>query len=269
MNDIATDMRVNAPTPPTPLSALEIREYLDYALATLVARRDEILAALKAQLEAHPTIENDAQLGDAVENRRMAETMLRTLDTRRKAEKDPFLEGGRTVDAWFKAFVAPLDGTLEDVKTSMNDYGARKLAIQRAEAQRRADAAKIEADRAAAAAAAALAAAKPKRRLFEDDPTTTALDDAAAAAAAAERAQAHVHAKPAEHTRTVGTFGAVASMRRTWGWELDDITAVPAQYLQVNAGAIKEASRARDDSGKPTIVIPGIRWVPTDSMVVR
>jgi hypothetical protein len=59
-------------------------------------------------------------------------------------------------------------------------------------------------------------------------------------------------------------------VRTSWRWEVADINAVPREYLTVDEGAIKEAVRLnRDESGKPTITIPGIRFVAEHKMAVR
>lgn len=255
MNDMS-----NTPPPPTPLTAAEINAYLDYALASLFTRRDALIKALTLTAEMSPRIEDDAQLGDVAENVKMAGALGRTTEDRRVENKAPFLTGGRVVDMWFRAFVEPLDQAMAPVQRIMDDYGARKLARQRAEAEAARKAAQLEADRLAARAAAALDAGRD---------ADAVLEQAALAADVATKADSWADARPAELTRARGVYGATASMRETWAWEIEDIGKIPRAYLMVNPDAIKAAAKARDASGKPAIVIPGIRWTSSTRMGVR
>jgi hypothetical protein len=252
--------RSNAPEMPTPLTPEEIRAYLDYQTERLRDRRDEIVRALEAMAKAHPRIEDDEVLGDVAENYRMGAALKKTTETHRVREKSPFLEGGRVVDKWFESFIAPMNTAMDRVQGIMDDFGRRKLAAERAEAERRRAIAQAEADRAAAEAAAAF-----KARQLTDE----AIDRASEAAREAERAEAQAQARPAELTRTRGTFGAVASARETWSWEVENFDLIPRDMLMVNNDKVKAMGRARDASGKPTAVIPGIRWVSSIKMGVR
>jgi len=264
MNAQARALRANTPPPPAPLTAEQIKEYLDYAMTALLARRTEIIAALAATAKAYPTIDDDETLGEVAENVRMANALTRTAEDRRKTEKGPYLAGERTVDTWFKTFGAPIATALAPVQTAMNDYGARKLADERAKAEKARKEAEAEEARRLAAAAEAMRAKGPN------------VDDALAAAAAAskdaEQAGAAAMARSSALTRTRGVYGASASVRTTWRWEVVNMADIPPEYLitSVNEEAVKQAALAsRDASGKPTIVIPGIRFVPDHKTVVR
>jgi ribosomal protein L9 len=262
--DTHTDAHNTAPgighnQPPAPLTSIEIVAFLNDALAGLTTRRNDVIAALLAGSKAHPVINDDETLGSVAENVRMASTLLRTSDQRRKEQKEPFLEGGRTVDGWFKTFLAPLSKAIAPVQAAMDEYGARKLKIARADAERKRLAAEAEATR---ATQAALTAKTP-----ED--SETAWDLAADAAARAEQANKKAAVRPAAMTRTHGTYGAVSSVRSSWRWEITDAALIPRAYLTTDEAAIREAGRARDASGKPIVVIPGIAWVETTKVGVR
>lgn len=250
----------NAPPPPSPLTTAEINDYLDYTSEALITRREKIIAALQATAFAYPTIDDDRALGEAAENIRMAAALTRSAEDKRKEVKKPFLDGERTVDSWFKNFSTPLTQAMTKLQVIMNDYGARKLAAARLAAEQERRRAQAEADRLAAIAAAQL------RKGQDADKT---LARAAIAAHAADTAQDRTDARPADLTRTTGDYGATASVRQTWGWEIEDIDAIPRQYLQVNPDAIKAAAKQRSASGKPVAVIPGIRWTATTKVGVR
>jgi len=117
-----------------------------------------------------------------------------------------------------------------------------------------------EQDRAEAAKAAAL------RKEAED----RAIADAEAAEAAGRSAEAEQlmdtaaaipDAPKAAPTR--GSFGASAGTTKRWTFEVDDIRQVPAQFLQVDAAAIREAIR----NGERTI--PGVRIYQESKVSIR
>lgn len=259
-NTLAHTRDTNAPPPLTPLSQTQIREYLDYHGATLLARRDQIIAALSADAKAHPRIEDDEVLGEIGENMKMRAALGRTADDRRKDHKAPFLNGGRVVDAWFKSFLQPLDDIAAIVQRITNEYAERKLAEQR----KRVEAEHVRAAEAERKANEAAAAALRKGRDAQAE-----LDRVAAAMAAAERAEAETQARAPDLTRTRGIYGAVSSARESWGWEVEDITKVPREYMMLNPDAVKVAGKQRDASGKPLAVIPGIKWVVSTKMGFR
>jgi hypothetical protein len=250
----------NAPPPPTPLSPREIAEFLDYAGTQLKDRRAEVTAALDANIAAHPEIEDDEVLATIAENMRLAAALGRTAEERRVQHKDPFLEGGRVVDGWFKRFRAPLDKAMAPVQAAMDAYGARKLARQQAEAEAQRKSAQAEADRAIARASEALR---------QGGSASAALDLAADAALRAEEAEERTHARPADLTRTYSDFGAVASVRQKWKWRVVNAAAVPREYLMIDDDLVKVAAKKRDSAGKPVVMIPGIEFYAETKMGVR
>jgi len=259
----------NAPPRPVPLSPEQIREYLLYELAGAIDRRAELAHALQATLDAYPTITDDDAMGEVAENRRMAEGLLRMTENRRKDLKEPFLEGGRTVDAWFRGFAEPLRPLLDQLCARMDDYAAQKEAAER---KRAAEEASRRAEQAALAQAEADAARRRMRggALFPDDPETIAvLERADTATREAQEAHALATGRPADLTRVTGVYGAVTSTRLTWDFEVTDIGKVPAEYLTVDAARVKLAMKDKDRTGKPKRVIPGIAWIPVRKTLVR
>lgn len=250
----------NAPQPPRPLTPEEIAAFLDYAGTGLIERRDALIEALHAATEAYPVIENDEVLGEVAENTKMSALLGRTSRERHDEHKAPFLAGGRVVDKWFHDFMTPLAAAMAPVQAAMNRYGEKKLADQRRIAAEVRAKAQAEADR-----LAEIAARDMRARRNSDE----SLKAAAKAEAVAESATRAENARPADMTRTRGDYGAVASVRETWSWKVVSLKAVPWPYLMINETAVKEAARARDESGKPIAVIPGIEWVSTTKVGVR
>jgi hypothetical protein len=251
----------NAPPPPAPLTPAEINAYLDYAGEALKARRAKLLVAFAATVATVPRIDDDEVLGDVAENIKMARALSSTAEDRRKDHKDPFLSGGRTVDDWFKRFLSPLAEAIAPVQALMNDYGARKLARERAIAEAGRVKAEAEAKRLAEIAAKKLDAGGDARE---------AMDRASDAARIADKAGAQADQRASGLTRARGDFGATASVRETWKWRVTDIKKVPRAYMMVDSDAVKEAGKAdRDPSGRPLAVIPGIEWYADTKMGVR
>jgi hypothetical protein len=250
----------NAPPPPAPLKPGEITAYLDYEGVQLIARRNEITAKLNDNLARHPTINDDETLGNFAENVRMAKVLGASGEEQRVAHKRPFLTGERTVDGWFKAWKAPLDVALAPVQKAMDSYAAAKIARERAQA---------EAERKRAQAEADAAAERASQQLRQGHSASDALDVAATAAQAAEDADSRAQAKPADLTRTYGSFGAVASAREVWKWRVTDEDLIPRRYLVVSDELVKQAAKKRDQTGKPIAVIPGIEWYSETKMGVR
>lgn len=259
----ASDPGVNTPAPPRPLDAIEINDYLAYIGEALIQRRDALVAALRNMAAASPTIEDDEVLGDIAENMRMAAALSRTGEDRRKETKEPFLLGGRVVDAWFKRWLEPLSNAMAPVQSAMNDYAARKLAAARAVAAHEA------ARRLAIAEAAAQEAAAAMRARAPDVAVIAALDQAASAERDVAAAEARAMARPADLTRSYGTYGAVASVRQSWAWRVDDPALVPRHYLMLDDDKIRQAAKQRDASGRPVVVIPGVSFYPVTKMGVR
>jgi hypothetical protein len=255
----------NAPPPPAPLTPDEVTRYLDFALTALLARRTEVVAALTSSAKAYQTIEDDDTLGRVAENVRMANVLMRAAKARFKTEKDPFLNGGRAVDRWFKAFDAPIEAARIPVQTLMNAYGDKVEADRRALAETAQRAAAARAAEAASAAADLMARTKPpvERELNQ------AFDHAAETAKQAETAAEWANARPAELTRTVGIYGATASMRQNWKWRVTDEALIPREYLMPNPVAIVAAGKERDAAGRPTAVIPGVEFYAEKTMGVR
>ena len=258
---MSDDAGVNAPAPPRPLSAAEIVAWLEYEFAPLLAKRAELIAALAATAKAYPTIQSDEEQGIAAENVRMGQGLNRVAGTHRETAKQPYLHGGRAVDAWFASFGKPVAEAVMPITKAMLEYADRKEAESRRLAAIEAERLRAEAD------AAKAAAAKPPLDFSEEEDARIA--EAQRKESEAREAARLAQARPAEHTQVRGGYGAVASVRQTWSWEISDLSKVPRKFLMVDPDKIKEAAKQRDPSGKPTAVIAGIAWVPSRKIGIR
>jgi hypothetical protein len=253
----------NAPLPPSPLTPEQVVAWLDYELSPLLARRAEVIEQLNDIIAKHPMVEDDETQGICAESLRLATTLTAASEARRQEQKKPFLEAGRAVDSWQKRYLVPLETAAKPVSTVMLAYADRKEREARARA-----AAEAKAAREAAAEAERKAEEQRKAALFSDE-AEKAEEEAQKALAAARQAEQQAQGRPADFTRARGDYGAVASVRQTWGWEVEDAAKVPRRFMTIDPAKIREAARPRDASGKPTTVIPGIRWVAQRSIGVR
>jgi hypothetical protein len=240
------------------LTPADVNRYLDYAMEALVKRRETLIQTLKGY-GALPQIDDDEAVGDADYNVKLAAALARSGEAHRKDTKEPFLEGGRTVDAWFKRWLAPLSEAMTPVQAAMDRYGIAKEDRLRLEAEANAAEAQAEVDRLTTLASDALR----KGHMGQADRTLAQVE---AAALIQEAAEASATRKSTDLTRVTGAFGGSTSLRTTWDFSVEDISIVPREYLMIDADMVKAVMKRRDRQGNPTAVIPGIAWVPIKRM---
>lgn len=225
-----------APAIPTPQ---QIHADLEIGNVSLLARRDELLAAAGRV---------PAEIDDAIEGRvidfiKQINACASKAKEAFKAAKEPYLEGGRAVDGFFKKITDPLDAA----KKTLNDRLTAHLRRKEAEERRRRE----EAERLAreAAETARREAEEAARRLAEESQLDDAIAkerearQAAADAAAAARA---AEAKAAELSRTRGDYGGVSSLRTEWTGELVDRKTLDLEALREHlpTAALEQAIRS-------------------------
>lgn len=178
-------------------------------------------------------------LGELAKQRKQVETLRLSFTA-------PLNESLKTINAFFRS----LDAPLADVDKMLR---GKVLAYRGAERRRLAeDQARLHAERDAKEAAARAAITNPAMSLADGR-------QALAAADAADEALAQVPVPPAPTVRTaLGT----TTVRRVMDFEITDLAQVPADYLQVNAEAVRTAIRrgVRD--------IPGIRIYEKEILAV-
>ena len=200
--------------PPDPIevpTADLVTAWLDYDCAKLKDRGDEIIAGWQRFVAAHPTITSQDVQGKAGDFDELIRKFLTACDAERKARKEPFADGGKAVDGWFKGVTdaarpevgVSVSGVRDKLKAMRNAFALAQEAENRRRAQE-------EAERKAAEAAAQLAAAAEAM-----DPRQ--LEAAAKAAEQAETEEQRATSAPAAaHTRVYGEHGSVTSLRSRW-----------------------------------------------------
>lgn len=261
MQDTATVLGHNRP-PPDLLTGEELHAKLAEEHAALMARRDELLAA-GGRIPAITDEDVARKVSDFVKQITAA---AKAADGARVAEKEPFLEGGRAVDGFFKAISDPLTTLKKNVERRLTDYLREKEAAERArrlqeerEARERAEAARREAE----------ALAQAARDAASLDDAVEAEKEADRAAADAIKATQAAEAKPADLSRTRGEFGAVSSLRTHWVFDEINRDALDLEALRYHfpTDGLEKALRSFIRAGGREL--KGARIYETTEAVVR
>jgi hypothetical protein len=211
-----------------------LRDFLLEDFAPLISRKEELLAAVSRA----PLLIGDPETGERMaELQKQLRACFKAADAKRVDYKEPFLTGGRTVDAVARRDVMdPLDKGSVEIGKRLTVW-QRKVAEEE-RLRREAEAKRIAEEAAAREAEAQRLAAEARER--EADATTeeeleAAIETEQKAAQLAEQADQvrndlvaadrYAAAKPAELSRTRTDLGAVASLRTFWDFaDLDRAT---------------------------------------------
>ncbi len=179
-------------------------------------------------------IKNDADL-DAVGKIVIATRALaKKVEDARVTAKEPFLTGGRDVEAFFastfgQAVKKPLTGRLGRIMETFqkigDDYAAEKAAKERAEAQARADKLRKEEE----------ARLELARKAEEAGRAKTSVNHQAKAeisALQAAEAEAVANAPAADLVRTETESGLTVSAKTPWDFEITDYDKIPLDNLR-------------------------------------
>lgn len=292
LKDDATRLGIGGNNPPNQIEVLQAR--LAETHKPLIERADQ-LAGMAERLPAACDDEDTAQkLADAIKS---CAAFEKNSEAARVSAKEPYLSAERAVDGWFKKLAAPVSTVKTRMAALLTAYQRKKEAEERerlraaaAEAERQrkeeerkrreaeaeARRAQEEAERLAreAAKSKADAAAAEAARLAAEKAAADAREAAAQAAVAREEAnaaKADATARPAELTRTRSDLGSVASLRRTWHYEVTNEEEIPRMFLTVDHAAIKAFIKSSTDkkSGDCRAKIPGVRIFDQHDTAVR
>ncbi len=262
MSETALDERGLGDNRPPP-DASPIRDRLTEDHAGMLSRRDELLAASE---RVPPSVEEEStaqKVGDFIKQLQAA---VKNADAARVAEKEPYLDGGRQVDGFFKKITEPLAKVKKDIEGRLSIFLRKKADAERKvreEAERKA---REEAERAAREAAACIQALKDEEGL---EAAIAAEEFAKQTAAAALEAAKETEAKAAELSRTRGDYGSVASLRTFWDHkDLDrDKLALEPLRSHLPLDALEKAVRSYIKAGGHELA--GVTIFENTSTVVR
>lgn len=224
-------------------------------LAERFARTSMEIDQLAKRADGAPKkVVDDEQFGAVGDIAKDARTLSKSIEEKRKVEKEPFLQGGRDVDAFFGTLTDRVKRIADTLQARADEYARAKAAEERrkreeearrlaAEEQRQREIAEREAER-----------NRPTASAKHEDRANYAQERAAAAAAGAE-------ARAAELTRTRSAAGTVASARTSWDFEITDIGKVPLDTLRpfIKREHIEQAIRSFVRINKDAVPLEGVR----------
>lgn len=215
-----------------------------------------VIAIETRAADAPPVLEDDEDL--AIINKLVADCRdeVGKFDRAREAEKRPYLEAGRVVDAFFKSLTSRVErakGSLEGIATA---YLNKKAAEERRKRDEEARRLREEADRKAEEARKAAAAAAPSAT----PSIIPAMNEATQAQARAENAEAAAGAKPADLART-RTEGGTATLVDDWQFEITNYDEIDLNKLRpyFSRPDVEKAIRRHVGIHKDTQPVAGVR----------
>ena len=233
MNDIIEDAMIGHNKPPA--DAEQISDRLAEAHAEMVKRQADLLDALTRA----PVRVDDSNAGRVTDFVKQIAAATKHINVARIVEKEPFLEGGRTVDTFFKRLSDPLNRAKEKLAARLTIYERDKADHER---RVREEAARIEREEAQRLQAIADERERAAREVERAADTDATLDHAIEADAAARQAEADArqadadavvaeraaNAKAAQLHTTRGDYGSSSSLRTFWDFaDLDRRRAGP------------------------------------------
>lgn len=167
-------------------------------------------------------VEKDEDLGPIGDLVVDASKLAKRLEGVRKAEKEPFLQGGKDVDAFFKPLVERAERIADAFEAIATQYQRDKAAAAR---------------RAAEEEARKLREAEEKKRQEAEQAKRQAtadrkLDQAEELADKAEEAEAKAAASNAELTKVRTDSGVTAGTRTVWNFQITNYEAIPLDKLR-------------------------------------
>lgn len=262
MSDALAELLNHNNPPPDLLVGDSLREKLQDENRDLLKRRDELLAAA----QRIPPIDSDDIAGRVSDFVKQLTALNKAAETKRTGAKEPYLEGGRNIDGFFKAITDPVEKIKNIVQISLTKYLRDKADRERHE--------RMEQERLAreAAAKAQREADEQARALANEQQLAAAIEAERAAEVAqadAVKAVQAAEAKPAELSRTRGEYGSVTSLRTEWVFDDLDRATLDLEALRpyLPTDGLEKALRAFIRAGGREI--KGARIFETTAAVVR
>ena len=168
--------------------------------------------------------------------------------------KEPFLKGGRIVDAVLNVELAdPLRKAAEALSKPLLAYHQRVRDEEARRAREERERLQKEAEEAAARAAA----------------VAVTEEDLEAAMEAEQAAREAVEAPQAKPALVRGDYGTSSGLRGKWYAKILDDTKIPRAYMMPNLDMINAAGKQKDKDGRPIQNIPGVEWVFQTTLATR
>jgi len=241
-----------------------LRQSLLETNGDLVSRVDALMDSMTRTPEVVDA-SNAGAVGDFIKQLTGAN---KESDSRRKATKEPYLAGGRTVDGFFKS----LDSKLLDAKKKMeNRLDVHLRAVAEAERKQREEEARLQREEAARLQREADEKAASLATETDLDTAVAAEETATQANADAVQAEKSASANAADMSRTRGDYGSVSSLRtfRTFDEKSVKRESLDLETLRdhLPAAALEQAIRSFIKAGGHTL--KGVHIFEDTKTVVR
>lgn len=251
--------------PPEPIDPIErLNSRLAASHADLLGRfRDLELACRRVP----DPIERAEEAATATDFIAQCQAHIKKAEAAHKKAKEPFLKGGRAVDAFFKRRCDNLTEALAPIYSRLKAYRDVIAERERQWHEETRRAAEEEARRATLEAEAHRAAAERLASHAQSfDERCRAAEELRLAEEAAERAEMARKRASAllEPTRIHGDYGTTAYVTRSWTFEIVDLDQVPREYMSLDVEIVREAI-TKDGVRE----IPGLRIFQAETLRVK
>lgn len=212
--------------PPDLLTGERLKDKLHDDHHKLLDRRDELLQAFD---RLPSDISDDEWDRKATDFARQLQTLASVTEKTRVGVKEPYLEGQRGVDGFFKSISDPILKSKKEVERRLTKYKLDKEARERRAREDALRIAREEEDRKRREAAEAAAKIKT-----EDDLAHAVMLEKQAQQAVADtsRAEKDATAKAADLSRARGEYGGVSSLRTRWTFDSLDRATIDLEKLR-------------------------------------
>lgn len=235
------------------------REQLEQKNADLIKRKAELLGSVGRMPKE---IANDEMQDKFIDQIKLMKSCAKEAGSRQVIDKAPYLEGGRTVDGFYK----PIQNDLSDAAKRLESGPLRAYQRKKYEAeQERLRLERLQAERIAEEEHKTAEAAAKLATSDEDIDTAIAAEERANNAQQdAEKAAEAAAAPTNDLTRTHATYGGKASSSKKATFKIDNIREVDLEALRpfIQLGAIEMALRNYMKVHKgPAANIPPIKGI--------
>ncbi len=190
---------------------------------------------------------DDSTLATAEELAKQSKKLEKLIDEKRKEAGKPYVDAKAKIDEYAKTLLSELNSGIKDLRDQILKY--KQIQMQKAEEERKKQAAILaEQERIRLEKEAELAeAVKNNKEVSEED--VLAVESMKMQEAAIQKA--------------VTNAPTPSGIRKIWTFEVEDLSKVPFEHLQLNEASVKAAISAGVRE------IPGIKIFQKDSLNLR
>jgi len=220
--------------PPVPIAPSEedVKFYLDEATERVVERKAELLSDKPVQGHVCHDEQEAERLTEYIKN---VNNCAKTFEEIRKKEKQPYYNIGKLIDGFFKSHSNDLDLAKALAQKPLNVFMQKKVEEERKRREEEAERLRIEAEK------------KTQEAIQASEAGAEQLADQALKEAEQTERKAEKYEKSAASGRglgsTRGLSGGVASVRRKWVGEIDDVDLIDLEALRhfIDRSALESA----------------------------